>query len=199
MSPDTVLAVSLFAFVSSITPGPNNLMLLASGMNFGIRATIPHMLGVNLGFIFLLGCIGMGLGALFTEFPTLATALKWLGSAYLFFLAFNIAFSGALHNGNNSKRRRPMNFWEAVLFQWVNPKAWAMSISVFGIYLPADSGNWTILLIILIFGVINMPSICFWMTLGSQLKRLLTSEISARIFNVCTGLLLVSSLIPMWF
>lgn len=120
--------LALFALVSSITPGPNNIMLASSGLTFGFRRTIPHMLGVNLGFTLMLVLVGLGLGTMFQQLPWLYTVLKYAGAMYLLYLAWKIAMSGPLESG--AQRGRPFTFMQAALFQWVNPKAWVMAVGV---------------------------------------------------------------------
>jgi len=133
MSLDAFLALLLYAFVTSITPGPNNFMLLASGVNFGIIRTIPHMLGISIGFLVLLLAVGFGLGAVLTAFPALHTGLKIAGGAYLLYLAWKIAMSRSL-TGKGETNARPMRFIDAAAFQWVNPKAWVMAVGAVSTY-----------------------------------------------------------------
>ena len=133
MSVDAFLALLVYAFVTSITPGPNNLMLLASGVNFGFVRTIPHMLGIGGGFLVLLLAVGFGLGAVLTAFPSLHLALKIAGGAYLLYLAWRIAMSRSMAKDGETKGR-PMTFLEAAAFQWVNPKAWVMAVGAMAIY-----------------------------------------------------------------
>src|SRR5687768_1788930 len=122
MSPEVFLSLVLFALTTSITPGPNNMMLLASGVNFGMRRTIPHMIGIEVGFASLLVAVGLGLGALFQSSPTLYLVLKIAGGLYLLWIAWSIGMSRALGDGKSSGS--PMTLWAAAAFQWVNPKAW---------------------------------------------------------------------------
>ena len=137
MSSDVFLALLLYAFVTSITPGPNNFMLLASGVNFGFVRTIPHMLGIGIGFLTLLVGVGLGLGALLTAFPMLHGALKVAGAAYLLYLAWRIGTSRSLGKDGEEKTR-PMTFIEAAAFQWVNPKAWVMAVTAMAVYTNPD-------------------------------------------------------------
>jgi threonine/homoserine/homoserine lactone efflux protein len=138
MSLETILAFSLFAFVTSVTPGPNNLMLLASGVNFGFRRTIPHIFGISTGFLVLVLAVGFGLGEVFIRVPIAYQILKWVGAAYLLYLAWNIANSGPPGEGSGEQVScaKPMSFWGAAAFQWVNPKAWVMAIGAFSTYAP---------------------------------------------------------------
>ena len=127
MSPDLFVALLTYAFVTSITPGPNNFMLLASGVNFGFWRTVPHMLGISVGFASLLIGVGCGLGALLMAFPALHTSLKVAGGAYLLYLSWRIASSRSLAT-NGEAGARPMTLLESAAFQWVNPKAWVMAV-----------------------------------------------------------------------
>src|SRR5690349_4584797 len=126
-SSEAFFALLVYSFVTSVTPGPNNLMLLASGVNFGIIRTIPHILGIGSGFMTLLLAVGFGLGAVLTAFPVLHLALKIAGGAYLLYLAYRTAMSRSLKDG--VAKARPMTFLEAAAFQWVNPKAWVMALT----------------------------------------------------------------------
>ena len=126
--------LALFALVSSITPGPNNVMLATSGLNFGFRRTIPHLLGVSIGFTLMVFLVGVGLGSVFQQVPALYTVLKYAGAAYLLYLAWKIANAGEMKDGVS--RARPMTFLQAAAFQWVNPKAWVMAVGIIATYTP---------------------------------------------------------------
>jgi len=193
------MAFALFALVSSITPGPNNLMLLASGVNFGFRATLPHMMGINLGFMVLVLAVGVGLAGLFAVFPWLYAVLKWGGAAYLLYLAWNIANAGSLENKtqDGTHKASPMSFMSAAAFQWINPKAWIMALGAFSTYIPASSGFWVVALAAAVFALINLPSISLWVLFGAKVRHLLKVERNLRIFNYGMALLLVLSLYPM--
>ena len=151
----------VYAFVTSITPGPNNLMLLASGVNFGFVRTIPHMLGISIGFLVLLLAVGFGLGAVLTAFPALHTGLKIAGGAYLLYLAWKIAMSRSL-SGKGEAEARPMRFIEAAAFQWVNPKAWVMAITAMAVYTNPEHPFLSVLLIAVAFALVNLPSVSVW-------------------------------------
>jgi len=186
--------LALFALVSSITPGPNNIMLASSGLTFGFRRTIPHMLGVNLGFTLMLVLVGLGLGTAFQQFPWLYTVLKYAGALYLLYLAWKIALSGPLEGG--SQRGRPFTFMQAALFQWVNPKAWVMAVGVIATYTPQAGFYWNLMLAAAVCGVVNLPSIGVWTAFGAALQRLLHRPLAIRLFNIAMALLLVASLYP---
>lgn len=146
MSLDAFLALLVYALVTSITPGPNNLMLLASGVNFGIARTVPHMLGISIGFLVLLLAVGFGLGAVLTAFPALHTGLKIAGAVYLLYLAWKIAMSRSL-SGKGETNARPMRFVDAAAFQWVNPKAWVMAITAMAVYTNPERPFLSVILI----------------------------------------------------
>jgi len=194
MSPELLVAFITFAFVTSITPGPNNMMLLASGVNFGLRRSLPHMFGISLGFMLLVMAVGLGLGQVFERLPQLYTALRYLGAAYLLYLAWKIARSGAPNTGN--ERGKPFSFLQAAAFQWINPKAWVMAIGAITTYTPQENFIVNVLLIAALFALVNCPSVGLWTVAGSLLRRWLSQPGLLRIFNVGMALLLVASLYP---
>jgi threonine/homoserine/homoserine lactone efflux protein len=198
MSLDTLLAFSMFALVTSITPGPNNLMLLASGVNFGVRPSVPHMLGISGGFLLLLLAVGFGLAEVFSRLPWLYGVLKWVGAAYMLYLAWCIARSGPPDDATSPQRRsRPMTFWGAAAFQWVNPKAWVMAVGAFSTYVPASSGWGVIAGAAVLFAAINLPSVGSWALFGSGLRQALQSRRTLVVFNHVMAVLLVASLYPL--
>jgi len=192
---ELLAALALFAFVSSITPGPNNTMLMASGANFGLRRTAPHMAGVCIGFLVLLLSVGLGLGGLFTAFPPLHLALKVAGGAYLLWLAWKLATSKGL--GQGASGARPMTFLQAAAFQWVNPKAWAMAVSAVAAYTPKGDYVANVLLMDAVFSLVNLPCIGAWTGFGVGLRRVLEKPSALRAFNLAMALMLVLSLYPM--
>ena len=198
MSHDTVMAFALFAFAASITPGPNNLMLLASGANFGFRASLPHVMGVASGFMILVASVGFGLAEVFSRLPWVYATMRWAGAAYLLYLAWRIATAAPSDpSAQESGPSRPMSFLGAVAFQWVNPKAWLMAVSAFSTYVPATSGTLVLLGTVALFGAINLPSITAWAVGGSHLQRWLQTRQRAMAFNLLMAGLLVASLWPM--
>lgn len=192
MNQTTVAALAAFAFVSSITPGPNNMMLMASGANFGLRRTVPHALGVGFGFTLMIILVGIGLMGLFDLFPVLHIILKIISVTYLLWLAWKIANAAAPDTGG-SARGKPMTFLQAVLFQWVNPKAWSMALTAIALYAP-DHNLAAVLLVALMFGVINLPSTSMWAVMGQVLRGWLSSPGRLRAFNWTMAALLVGSL-----
>ena len=189
------IAFLLFAVVMFFTPGPNNIMLLSSGLNFGFRRTIPHMAGVTFGFAFMIAVTGLGLGAVFTTYPVLQTVLKYAGAAYLLYLAAAIALS-APPDPDAADRRRPMTFLGAALFQWVNVKGWVMAIGTITAYAAIASYPWNVAVqaaLSLLFGAASSAS---WVLCGTSLQSLVKSPRAVRAFNIAMGVLLVASLYP---
>lgn len=187
-------ALALFAFVSSITPGPNNFMLMSSGVNFGFRRTIPHFLGVGLGVAVMILLIGLGLAQLFVRFPPLLLVLKWGGAAYLIFLAYKIARSAPPQAGQAPAQ--PFTFVQAAAFQWVNPKAWIMAVTACATYTDQAHATASAALIAAVFGTVNLPCLAVWIGGGMTLRAFLSDPKMLKIFNVSVAMLLVASLYP---
>ncbi|WP_434673898.1 LysE family translocator [Pseudomonas sp. R1-15] len=196
LSLDLLLGFALFALVTSITPGPNNTMLLASGVNFGFNRTIPHMLGITCGFFSLVLAVGLGLGAVFQTYPLLYTVLRYVGAAYLIYLAWKIAHSGPVSD-DGAGENKPISYWGAAAFQWVNPKAWIMAIGAISTYTPLQGYFFNVVVIAAVFALINLPSVSLWVVCGSLLRNLLQDRRWLRVFNWGMALLLVASLYPL--
>ncbi|MEL7212391.1 MAG: LysE family translocator [Pseudomonadota bacterium] len=194
MTYDLLTALAAFAFVSSITPGPNNLMLMASGANYGVWRTLPHMLGVALGFVFMVILVGVGLIQIFDLFPVTYTVLKIVSVGYLLYLAWKIATAAAPNA--TEPTGTPMTFLQAAAFQWVNPKAWTMALTAISVYAAPSAGIWGIFLVGVIFGAINLPSVGLWAWMGQQLRKVLEGPRRLRTFNITMAVLLVASLYP---
>ena len=193
MELEQLTALILFAFVSTFTPGPNNIMLMTSGANVGYIRTLPHMCGIAFGFAFMVLLVGLGLSSIFDAYPMSHTVLKYISLIYLGYLALKIALSGRAAEVQNFK---PMSFLGAASFQWVNPKGWSMALSSVTLY--SNGGSWFELLIISsTFLIVNFPSGTFWILAGRELQRWLTSTIRVRSFNVVMATLLVASTLPM--
>jgi len=192
---DTFLALVLFAFTTSITPGPNNMMLFASGVNFGFRRTVPHMLGIGAGFFSLLIGVGFGLGALLHTVPALYTTLKFAGGAYLAWIAWKIATSRTLSEGKSGVK--PMSFLSAAAFQWVNPKAWVMAVTAMATYTIPDIYLASVLIVGFAFALVNVPSVSTWAGFGSAVRDWLSDPVRLKWFNITMAVLLVLSLWPM--
>lgn len=196
LSASALPAGMLFVIVTTITPGPNNTMLLASGVNFGFRRTVPHILGISAGVVVLMLSVGFGLGEVFRHAPWLYTALEAASVAYLLWLAWKIGTSGMIKE--KSGERRPMRFHEAIAFQWINPKAWMMVLTAATtIRLSADFGVNTVVLAAL-FYVIGLPCICLWAAFGTGMRRFLDDPRRLRTFNIAMALALVASMYPLF-
>ncbi|WP_152045899.1 LysE family translocator [Aureimonas psammosilenae] len=193
---DLLTALMLFAFVSSVTPGPNNMMLMTSGVNFGFRRTVPHILGIELGFGLLLVAVGAGLGTLIHTVPGLSLAMKVVSALYLLWLAWKIAFAKAA-KPNGEASARPITFGQAAMFQAVNPKAWAMALVAMGNYINDGDPYLSVLIVTMAFLVVGIPSAAIWTVFGVGLRTYLSDPKRLRIFNIVMGLLLVASLWPL--
>ena len=193
MNADLLLALLAFAFVTSITPGPNNIMLMTSGANFGFRRTIPHMAGVALGFVFLASAVGLGLAGLFDAWPASYAVLKAVSVGYLLWLAWKIA--NATPPEGRAATGRPMTFLQAAAFQWVNPKAWAMALTAVTAYAPGH-GPAAVLTVAVVFGAVNLPSVGTWGGAGQAMRPPLDTPGPLRAFNWMMAVLLVASALP---
>ena len=198
ISIELLVAIATFALVTSITPGPNNIMLTASGANFGFKRTLPHIAGIVAGVAALNLCIGFGLGALFIRFPVLQETLKVLGSAYLIWLAIKLLgfqYSDNQQNGD----AKPFSFWQAFIFQYVNPKAWVMVISANASFSLAGEKYWlSVSFIILVFALIGPPSIMVWAAFGQMIRRFLTQPAFLKTFNSVMAALTAGCVVFIW-
>ena len=195
MMPSELLwALMLFVVVTLFTPGPNNTMLMTTGLNFGFRRGLPHLWGVALGFAVMVLAVGLGLGAVFRGYPGAYTVLKYAGAAYLLYLAWQIATAGEIKEG--AARGRPIAFLEAAAFQWLNPKGWVMAVGAVSTYAAVAAFPLNMLLMAFLFGSLGILSSATWLGFGTGLKRLLTSPRAVRAVNITMALLLVASLWP---
>lgn len=203
MMVEHVIAILLFSTIASATPGPNNLMLLSSGVNYGFYRTIPHMVGILIGFIFLLSVVGFGIVQVFETYPLVYQSLKIISACYLLFLSWKIATAGPLKNteGSNpgNSRHKPLSFLQAASFQWVNPKAWTMGLTAMTVYMPPIEPIPGLVLVVTVFGLVCVPSLIIWTLLGVQLRRFLNNPVRLVRFNIIMGCLLVGSLYPVFF
>ncbi|MFN5996415.1 MAG: LysE family translocator [Paracoccaceae bacterium] len=193
MTYDLMIALLGFAFVTSVTPGPNNMMLLASGVNFGFRRTVPHMLGISLGHALMVFLVGMGLAGIFKAWPPALVVLKVASVAYMLWLAWKIAQAGA--PGEGRAAARPFTFLQAAAFQWVNPKAWAMALGAVSAYVTEPS-VWAYASVAVVFACVNLPSVSVWAGMGQAVRRWLEGPGRLRAFNWGMAGLLVLSLWP---
>lgn len=197
MSQPLLIAFVVFAVVMYFTPGPNNVMLLSSGLTYGFRRTLPHIAGITFGMAFMIAAVGVGLGTVFIAYPVLRTILKYAGAAYLVWLAVAIAMSGTAPSLQDN-RRGPMTFWGAAVFQWVNVKGWVMVIGTITAYAAIASFPWNIVIQTAIALVVGALSTVAWALFGSALRPLLRSPVTVRAFNFVMAALLLASLYPVF-
>ena len=227
MTPEQWWGAALFMLVSSITPGPNNTMLMASGVHFGYRRTLAHLMGVQLGFGFMLIAVGLGLHTVLAQFPAFYDVVRFAGGAYMVWMAWSLASARpalqtqgdiahsepkthtlqaasvlaahptrqALEGAQNEAR--PLGFWGAVLFQWVNPKAWVMAVTIMSAYVPPGAGLLHIAPLGLMFAVLGFPCSSVWVGFGSALRSYLQDAFRMRVFNCSMAAALLASLYPM--
>jgi threonine/homoserine/homoserine lactone efflux protein len=191
---DLLLGLIGFAFVMAGTPGPNNLMVLTSGVNFGFTRTIPHMLGIALGFGFMNVLVGLGLGQIFQRFPLIYAVMKVLGTVYLLWLAWRIAGSGPI--GSGVERSSPLTFLQAAAFQWVNPKAWVIAVGGVATYSQPAHYLASVLMIGAVMTIVTLPCNVLWIAFGVAMRNVLQSPRAVKGFNIVMALLLVASLWP---
>jgi threonine/homoserine/homoserine lactone efflux protein len=197
MSHSLLFAFVLFATVMFITPGPNNIMLLSSGLTYGFRRTLPHVAGITIGFAFMIGAVGVGLGTIFIAYPVLQTILKYAGVVYLIYLAAAIAMSEPVAPDQDN-RRGPMTFWGAAMFQWVNAKGWVMVIGTITAYAAIAAYPWNIVIQVGLSLILGAVSCTAWALFGTALRPILTSRRLVRAFNIIMALLLLASLYPVF-
>lgn len=195
MQIDVFLALVVFAFVMAFTPGPNNILLTASGVNFGFVRTIPHLLGVDIGFVILLATFAAGLGLVFAAVPALQYALKVAGALYMLWLAWKVASARPVQDGDDAPGR-PMTFLEAAAFQWINPKAVVAALSGVAVYMRPGHELYDFAIVLAVFALSTILSTATWTGFGVALRRLLRNPRHARIFNVTMALLLIASVVP---
>ncbi|AND94323.1 MULTISPECIES: LysE family translocator [Bradyrhizobium] len=186
-----------FMVVMYFTPGPNNIMLLASGLTYGFRRTIPHIVGIVIGFAFMVATVGVGLGTVFLAYPILQTILKYAGAVYLIYLAAVIAMSGPTKPGEEDGRG-PMTFWGAAMFQWINAKGWVIVIGTITAYAAIARFPINIVIQTLISLLVGTVSTVVWALFGTALRPILTSERLVRAFNILMAILLLASLYPVF-
>lgn len=193
---ETLLALITFAFVTSVTPGPSNLMLLASGANFGFLPTFPQVVGITIGFTSLLLAVGLGLGTMLAAFPVLGIGLKIAGGAYLLYLSWRIAMARALSRAGMGDGRA-LTVFEAATFQWINPKAWVVALAAMAVYTSPEAPFLSMALVCLVFALVNLPTISVWAAFGVALRHYLSDPARLKWFNIAMGLLLAATLFPM--
>jgi threonine/homoserine/homoserine lactone efflux protein len=195
MEPELFLSFLVFGVIAAVTPGPNNVMLTTTGLNFGVRRGLPHLAGICIGFPVMLGLIGLGFGSLFELYPLLHEIIKVVGFVYLLYLSWKIATASG--GPDRVEQQKPIGFWQAAAFQWVNAKAWIMGSSALAAYTSLD-GNFflQVAIICVSFAFITLPCAGLWLVFGAALQRFLRDPKHLRRFNIAMALLLVASILP---
>ena len=196
MSLESVLALIGFAFVMSVSPGPGNFLLLASGANFGIARTLPLVFGISFGFLSMVFAVGLGLGEVLKAYPIIGMGLRIACAIYIFWLAWKIANSRGIGPENADKMEKPFTFPQAASLQLVNPKAWTVALIVTVSYMAPDAPFSSLIHLILIFAVVNLPSISLWAVSGHGLRKFLARGSRIVVFNIGMAVLLVVSMLP---
>ncbi len=195
MTLELFIGLFVFAGIAAFTPGPNNTLLMASGMNFGFRRSVPLIMGVTVGFPLMIGLIGLGLGRVFEVYPLLYQVLKYAGAAYMLYLAWKIAT--AVPSVADDKAAKPLSFIQMCLFQWINPKGWVMAITALSAYTLAQHYYIGVATVVSTFVLMGVTSALTWTAFGAALKSVMTDARYFHIINVTLALLLVASLVPM--
>ena len=194
MKAEILIALTTFCVVSTITPGPNNMMLLSSGATFGFRRTLPHLFGISIGCGVMVLLLGLGLAGVISSVPWLYTALHLVSTAYLLYLAWRIAT--AIGVGAATPRAKPLSFLQAAAFQWVNPKAWAMILGATTSFSRPDHLAADVFVIALVLVLTGIPCIMLWAGAGLAVRHLIERPGTLRLFNIGMATLLVASLVP---
>ena len=194
-SQSLLVALIMFGAVMAFTPGPNNIMVLSSGLTYGFRRTLPHIAGIAIGVSFMVAAMGLGLETIFFTWPILQKILKYAGVAYLIYLAYAIAASGPVASGQDNPRG-PMGFWGAAFFQWVNVKGWVMTIGIITAYSAIASFPWNIAVQAAVMFIMGALSSAARALFGSALRPILTYPKAVRAFNIVMAILLLGSLYP---
>lgn len=195
MTQEAALAMTSFAFVMAFTPGPNNIMLAASGVNFGFTRSLPHIFGIEVGFVVLLAACALGLGLVFTAYPAAQTVLKVAGVLYMLWLAWKVATAAG--TGEAGTVPKPLTFIQAFVFQWINPKAVVACLGAVALFMPADWTHTDFALLLLVFALATILATMTWAGFGAALSRFLHNPRHARVFNIAMAVLLVASIVPM--
>jgi len=195
---DTFLPLLAFVVVATCTPGPNNFMVMASGANWGLARTMPHIVGIALGFPVMIVAVGLGMEAVFEAVPQLDDILKWVAFAYLLYLAWRVANAGKPRLAREGGR--PLGLIGAAAFQWVNPKAWALVLGAMALFVTPTGDHFAeVGLVALLFGVVCIPNGVVWALFGTAIARFLENDRHRRVFNVAMAVLLVASVVPVLF
>lgn len=195
-----LLSLVTFTLSTVISPGPNNIMLLSSGLTFGYKKTIPHMFGIMIGFSIMVIIVGLGMGVVFERFPLIFTILKVIGVLYLFWMAYKIANNSSSYDVDTDLNGNPFTFLQAAAFQWVNPKAWIVAITAISVFVTSTQNSFIqVLTISFIYLLSSIVSTNIWALGGVVLKKFLKEEKSIKIFNISMASLLILSVIPFMF
>ncbi len=195
-----ILSIATFTLSTVSSPGPNNIMLLSSGLTFGYKKTIPHMFGIMIGFPFMVLLVGLGLGLVFEKFPIIFSILKIVGILYLFWMAFKVATNKGSLEVKEGEKSKPFTFLQSAAFQWVNPKAWIMAITAISIFVTSKDDSLTqVVIIALIYLLSSIFSTNAWTAGGVVLKRFVKDQKVVRILNIVMAILLVASVLPIIF
>ena len=197
MDTSVVISAAIFGLVTSVTPGPNNTYLLASGMNFGLRRSMPYVMGIITGLTIIVLSVIFGLGLVFVTFPAVYQILKWVGFAYICWMAFGIARSGT--KTAQAKTSQHVGYWKALVFQFVNPKAWIVSASFVATYVPVGEGVAGAVFLALVLVITTFPGAFVWAALGQLLSNWLRDPKKRQTFNYVAAILLVLSMVPALF
>lgn len=196
MSLDMALALMGFAFVMSISPGPANFLLLASGANFGFARSLPLMLGISGGFLAMVFVVGMGLGQVFERYPQIYDAMRIIGAAYVLWMAWGLMRSKGIGPASERSVARPIGFVQAAMLQLVNPKAWAVSLIVTVTYTVPQNFLFSLVLLIVLFAIVNLPALSVWVLSGAALRDVLAKGNRIVVFNITMAVLLIASMAP---
>jgi threonine/homoserine/homoserine lactone efflux protein len=196
MNLENFVAIALFSAAAAVTPGPNNTFLLASGMKFGLAKSLPYLFGIGAGLAGMMVAIGAGLGALLLAFPVIYQTLKFVGFAYLLYLAYTIVRSRGV---SDSEAEKPATLWQSTLFQFVNPKAWIATTTVMATYFPVSAGWLANSISALIYIVLSCSGAVLWALFGTGLRNFLKDNRKRKTFNWLMAVLLVASMVPVLF
>jgi threonine/homoserine/homoserine lactone efflux protein len=199
MTTQLFFALIAFATVSTVTPGPNNLMLMTSGINFGFARTVPHMVGVGIGFTLMIVLVGIGIIQVLDSLPGAQTAIRFASIVYLLYMAWMIATAKPSRADGEGSGAKPLTFLQAAAFQWVNPKAWATALAAVSAYMPKPNSALGLVILALVFGAISAPTVSLWTLMGAKLRGLLSNPKKLRAFNISAALILVATLYPIVF
>jgi len=191
------LPLLLFILVAGFTPGPNNIIAMGIGFNWGFKKVLPHLLGVTVGFPIMLLLIGFILKPILEQYTTLFTFLRYLSGSYIFYLAYKIATAPV--ELNEQEHKKPITFLESMAFQWINPKAWAGAMATVTLYIPKDNYTFGLIIAAISSGVTIIFAIALWGYMGKKIKRVFSKKSHVRLFNYIMAIALIFSVFMMLF